>query len=76
MCGYVSVSAGAQRKKELGLPEAGGTGGCELPDVGAGNPNQIPCKSNTVLNQLSLFKPNCKRPEESADPLELMSQWL
>lgn len=52
------------------------TGSCELPDVGAGNPNQIPCKSNAVLNQLSLFKPNCKRPEESADPLELMSQWL
>lgn len=42
------------------------TDSCELPGVAAGNPPQILCKSNAVLNQLSLVQTNFKRPEEGA----------
>lgn len=76
---YVVVCVGIwmwvpKEARDIWLLGARVTESSELELVGAGTPNQIPCKSITVLNQLSLFKWKFKRPEEGVDPLERMLQ--
>lgn len=44
MCAFVHITA-VPRVRDLGSPGVGVTGGCEPPDVGAGNQTQVFYKS-------------------------------
>lgn len=46
VCGYAQMCVGAPEVWDI--PRAGVTSGCQLPDISAGNPTPVFCKSSVL----------------------------